>query len=291
MTRGGNGRATLLVLAGLAGQEIGAAIAILLFPQAGPLGMVTLRLVFSALVLLIIARPRLRCRTKRQWRAIVLFGLALAGMNGMFYMALQTLPLGVAVTIEVLGPLTLSIIAAKRAIAWLWAGIAVLGVVALGGGGWDRLDPVGVLWALGAAVGWACYILTSARVGKEVAGLDGLALAMTFGALLALPLGIIFAGPVLLRPDILALGLAVALLSSTIPYALELIALRTLPASAFAILMSLGPATASAAGFLILAQGLTWLELAGIALVIVASIGAVRTAPTKPDEPLAEPVV
>lgn len=271
----------------MAGQEIGASLAVLMFDDAGPLGMVTMRLVFSALVLLLIARPSLR-RSRAQWRAICLFGVALAGMNGMFYMALQTLPLGVTVTIEVLGPLTLSIIAAKRASAWLWAGIAFLGVLALGGGGWERLDLGGVLWALGAAVGWACYILASAKVGRDVAGLDGLALAMTVGALLVLPLGIIFAGPALMRPDILAIGLAVALLSSTIPYALELVALRTLSASVFAILMALGPATASAAGWIVLGQSLSLLEMAGIALVIIASIGAVKTAPPKPEEPLAQ---
>ncbi|WP_314451950.1 EamA family transporter [uncultured Microbacterium sp.] len=299
--RGGQGSAAALVLVGLACQEVGASFAVMLFPQTGPLGIVMLRLVFSALLLLLIARPSLRGHTGYAWRSVVGFGVVLASMNGLFYLALARLPLGVTVTIEVLGPLTLSILTATGIARWLWAGLAVAGVVALGAGGWDRLDLLGVVFALGAAVSWALYILASARVGREFPRLDGLALAMTVGAVIALPLGIWQAGPALLRVDLLALGAAVALLSSTIPYALELVALRRLPASAFAILMSLGPATASIAGFLLLGQHLSWLEIAGIVLVIAASIGAVlaatrRTAAARhpgPDtgEPLSEPVV
>lgn len=270
--------AVALVVAGLACQEVGAAIAFLLFPQAGPLGMVCLRLVFSALVLWLIARPRLRGLRRADWTAAIWFGVVLAVMNGLFYLALERLALGVTVTIEVLGPLVLSIVASRRASAWLWAGIAFAGVVALGGGGWDRLDPLGVLFAVGAAGSWAFYILASARVGARFPRLDGLAIAMAAGAAVSLPFGIWDAGAALLRVDVLALGAAVALLSSTIPYALELVALRRLPASAFSVLMSLAPATAALAGFVLLGQHLAWLEVAGIALVIVASIGAVRAA-------------
>lgn len=276
--RGISGSAVTLVVAGLVCQEVGASIAVLLFDDVGPLGMVMLRLAFSAIVLLLIARPRLTGHSRSDWGSVVIFGLVLAGMNGLFYLALDRLPLGVTVTIEVLGPLTLSIIASRRASAWLWAGLALVGVVALGGGGWDRLDPVGVLFALGAAATWALYILSSARVGAAFPRLDGLALAMTIGALVSLPFGIADAGSALLRPEILGLGAAVAVLSSTLPYAFELIALRRLAASAFAILMSLAPATAAIAGFILLGQHLAWLEVVGIALVIAASIGAVRAA-------------
>ncbi|MCT2084799.1 EamA family transporter [Microbacterium enclense] len=276
------GPAAALVLVGLACQEVGASFAVMLFPETGPLGIVMLRLVFSALLLLVIARPRLRGHTAGAWRSVVWFGVVLASMNGLFYLALERLPLGVTVTIEVLGPLTLSILTASGLARWLWAGLALAGVVALGAGGWDRLDALGVLFALAAAVSWALYILASARVGREFPRLDGLALAMTVGAVIALPFGITQAGGVLLRPEILALGAAVALLSSTVPYALELIALRRLPASAFAIMMSLGPATASLAGFLLLGQHLSWLEIAGIALVIGASIGAVTAVSRRP---------
>lgn len=276
----------LLVVVGLACQEVGASIAVILFPAVGPLGMVMLRLVFSAIVLLAIARPRLRGHARGGWRAVAGFGAVLAVMNGLFYLALQRLPLGVTVTIEVLGPLVLSIVASRRASAWVWAAVAFAGVVALGGGGWDRLDVVGVLFALGAAASWAFYILASARVGREFPRLDGLALAMTAGALVSLPFGILDAGAALLRPELLGLGAAVAVLSSTIPYALELIALRRLPASAFAILMSLAPATAALAGFVLLGQRLAWLEILGIALVIAASIGAVRAGARGTVEPV-----
>jgi len=286
--RAGRGTAAALVLVGLACQEVGASFAVLLFPQTGPLGIVMLRLVFSALLLLAIARPRLRGHSAGAWRSVVWFGVVLASMNGLFYLALNRLPLGVTVTIEVLGPLTLSILTATGIARWLWAGLALAGVVALGAGGWERLDALGVVFALGAAASWAMYILASARVGREFPRLDGLALAMSVGAVIALPFGVAQAQGALLRPDVLALGAAVAVLSSTIPYALELIALRRLPASAFAIMMSLGPATASLAGFLLLGQHLSWLEIAGIGLVIAASIGAVTAAGRRP---ASEPIV
>jgi len=278
-----------LVVVGLCCQEVGASLAVVLFPQVGPLGMVMLRLVFSALILGLIARPSWRGRTRAAWVGVIQLGLALAVMNGFFYLALERLPLGVTVTIEVLGPLTLSIIASRRASAWIWAGLALVGVLALGGGGFDRLDLLGVVFALGAAVTWALYILASAKVGAAFPKLDGLAFAMAVGAVVSLPFGIADAGSALLRLDLVALGAAVALLSSTIPYALELIALRRLPAAAFAILMALAPATAALAGFLLLGQHLTALELVGIALVIVASVGAVRSA-GRGVEDVAEPI-
>ncbi|WP_159501976.1 DMT family transporter [Microbacterium sp. 18062] len=290
MTRGAaSAPAVAFVLIGLACQEVGASVAVLLFPAVGPLGMVMLRLVFAALVLMLIARPTLRGHSRAAWGAVVRFGAVLALMNGLFYLALTRLPLGVTVTIEVLGPLVLSIVTARRASSWAWALLAFVGVVALGGGGWDRLDLLGVLFALGAAASWAFYILASARVGREFPRLDGLALAMVVGALISLPFGIVDAGAALLRLDLLALGAAVAMLSSTIPYALELVALRRLAASVFAILMSLGPATASTAGFLLLGQHLNALEIAGIALVIVASIGAVRAGARREADPGAPP--
>jgi inner membrane transporter RhtA len=268
--------ATGLVVVGEVCMDAGAAIAVLVFPDVGPLGMVMLRLVFSALVLLVLTRPRLRGHQRSDWFSVLGYGTVLATMNGLFYLAIDRLPLGVTVTIEVLGPLVLSIVASRRASAWLWAVTALAGVVCLGGGGWDHLDPLGVVFALGAATSWAFYILSAARVGRRFPKLDGLALAMTAGALLSLPFGIIAAGASLLLPEVLGLGAAVALLSSTIPYALELIALRRIPASSFAILMSMSPATAALAGLVLLGQRITVLEGAGIGLVIVAGIGAVR---------------
>ncbi|UJP09689.1 EamA family transporter [Microbacterium sp. KUDC0406] len=288
--RGGRGFAVGLVGIGLICQEVGASIAVLLFPQVGPLGMVMLRLVFSALILLLVARPRLRGHPASAWRSALLLGGALAIMNGLFYLALRVLPLGITVTIEVLGPLALSVVTAKARSAWTWAALALAGVLALGGGGWDRLTVTGVLFALGAAASWAGYILASARVGREFERFDGLALAMAFGALLSLPFGIADAGDALLRPELIALGAAVAVLSSTIPYAFELVALRRLAPAVFGVLMSLGPAIACTAGFVLLGQRLSPLEIGGVALVIAASAGAVWAGRGRPPIPLDEPV-
>ncbi|WP_395245359.1 DMT family transporter [Agromyces sp. MMS24-K17] len=276
---GGPAGATALVVIGLACQEVGASIAVLLFPTAGPIGMVTLRLGFSALILVLLARPRLRGRTPGAWLTVTWFGLALALMNALFYLAIERIPLGAAVTIEVLGPLALSVVASRRWTAWLWAGLAAVGVVLLGQGSFGHLDPVGVALAAGAGATWAAYILLSARTGRSFPGLDGLAFAMAIGAVAILPFGIATTGAVLVRPDVLALGAAVALLSSTIPYALELLALRRLPAATFAVLMSLAPAMAALAGLVLLGQGFTWVGAVAVGLVVAASIGAVRTAP------------
>ncbi|RLQ82628.1 EamA family transporter [Mycetocola zhadangensis] len=267
-----------LVLVGLLCQEFGASFAVLLFPTVGPLGMVALRLAFSAILLMAIARPRLRGYSRGDWLTLCGFAIALAGMNALFYEALARLPLGPTVTIEVLGPLILSVVVSRRASSWLWALLAFVGVVLLGWGGVDTLDPVGVLFAAGAGAGWVAYILLSARTGARFPKLDGLAIAMTIGAAITLPFGIADAGAALFSPGILALGAAVAVLSSAIPYALELFALRRLPASAFSILMSLAPAMAAIVGAIVLHQQLTLLGWVAIALVVVASAGAVHSA-------------
>jgi len=259
-------------------QDIGASIAVLVFPTVGPAGMVTLRLVFSALILLAIARPNLRGISRRGWALVTIFGLSLGTMNLLFYQAISRLDLGTTVTIEVLGPLVLSVIVARRASAWLWAALALAGVALLGYGSFGDLDPVGVAFALAAGATWAGYILAARRTGQVFQGLDGLAIAMAIGAVLSLPFGIAQAGVQLVQPPILALGLAVAILSSTIPYALELVALRRISASAFSVLMSCSPAIATAAGFLVLGQTVGWIQAVGIVLVIIASIGAVRSA-------------
>ncbi|WP_079060136.1 EamA family transporter [Streptomyces bungoensis] len=266
-----------LVLAGGVSVQFGAGLAVTLMPRAGALGVVTLRLLAAAVVLLLACRPRLRGHSRGDWATVVVFGITLGGMNGFFYEAVARIPLGAAVTLEVLGPLTLSVLGSRRAINALWAGLALAGVFLLGGGGFSGIDPVGVGFALGAGAMWAAYIVFSARTGRRFPQADGLALAMAVGALLILPLGIADAGSRLLNPTTVALGSAVALLSSVLPYTLELIALRRLPSSTFAILMSLEPALAATAGFLILGQSLSAAQAAAIALVIAASIGAVRT--------------
>jgi inner membrane transporter RhtA len=268
-----------LVLAGAVSVQFGAAVAVTLMPRAGALGVVTLRLAVAALVMLAVCRPRLRGHSRADWGTVCGFGLALAAMNTLFYQAVDRIPLGPAVTLEVLGPLALSVIASRRAVNLLWAGLALCGVFLLSGGGFDdRLDPLGAAFALATGAMWAAYIVFSARTGRRFPQADGLALAMAVAALLILPLGLAESGTTLLDPTILGPGAAVALLSSVLPYTLELLALRRLAPSTFAILMSLEPAIAALAGLLLLGQFLTPLEGLAILLVIAASIGAVRTA-------------
>nr|WP_086832492.1 EamA family transporter [Streptomyces sp. NRRL B-24572] len=274
-----------LVVAGGLSVQFGSAVAVLLMPRAGALGVVTLRLVLAAAILLIVCRPKVRGYGRADWGTIVAFGTAMAGMNNLFYLSANRIPLGAAVTLEVLGPLILSVVASRRLVNLLWAGLALGGVVLLGGGGFERLDPLGAGFALAAGAMWAAYIVFSARTGRRFPQADGLALAMAFGAVISLPLGIAEAGDRLLVPSTIGLGLGVALMSSVLPYTLELLALRRLPAPTFAILMSLEPAIAATAGFLVLHQALSATDALAIALVIGASMGAVRTQARRRDAP------
>ncbi|MFE4371488.1 DMT family transporter [Streptomyces sp. NPDC056835] len=266
-----------LVVAGGLSVQFGAAVAVLLMPRTGALGVVSLRLALAAIVLLAVCRPALRGHSRADWGTVIAFGAAMAAMNCLFYQAADRIPLGAAVTLEVIGPLALSVIVSRRLVNLLWAGLALGGVLLLSGGGFDRLDPVGAAYALGAGAMWATYIVFSARTGRRFPQADGLALAMGVGAVLALPLGIVESGSKLLVPSTLGLGLLVALMSSVLPYTLELLALRRLPAPTFAVLMSLEPAIAATAGFLVLHQALSATDALAIALVIAASMGAVRT--------------
>ncbi|WBB63200.1 EamA family transporter [Streptomyces sp. WMMC500] len=268
-----------LVVSGSLSTQFGAAVAALLFPRAGALGVVTLRLALSAVVLMLVFRPRLRGHTRGDWAVLCGFGFALGAMNTVFYQAIERIPLGPAVTLEVLGPLALSVLTNRRAASLLWAALALGGVVLLSGGGFGGLDPVGVACALGAGSMWAAYIVLSARAGARFPRADGLAIAMSVAAVISVPIGVASAGSKLVEPVTLGLGLAVAVLSSGLPYALDQFALRRLPAATFALMMSLAPALAALAGFLVLDQGLTVVQCAAIGMVIAASIGAVRTPP------------
>ncbi|AZI59180.1 EamA family transporter [Nakamurella antarctica] len=273
--------AVAMVLGSATSTHLGAAIAVLLFARAGAGGVVTLRLAGAALIMMLICRPQVRGYRRSDWAVVIGFGVALAGMNTLFYQAIDRIPLGAAVTIEVLGPLTLSVIASRRAIAWLWAALALGGVILLGGAGFDGLNLTGVAFALGAAAAWAAYIVLSGSTGQRFPKADGLALALVVAAVLTLPLGITSSGSAMFAPAVLGLGLAVAVLSSSLPYTIELLALRALPASTFAILVSLGPGIAATAGYFILDQPMNLIDGAAIALVIAASIGAVLTTPAK----------
>jgi inner membrane transporter RhtA len=259
--------------------QFGAAFANKLFAQAGPGGVVLLRLALSAALLVGIARPSLRGRTRADLRAAVVFGLVLAGMNWSFYEALDRLPLGVAVTIEFTGPLTVAVVGSRRALDILWVALAAAGVVLLAlRGGHHGVHAAGVVLALVAAACWAAYILLSQRVGRAFAQLDGLAVALAVGTLLVIPAGAIEGGTAIFRPAVLAGGLAVALLSSLIPYSLEIMALRDLSAAAFGLLMSLEPAVAALAGVIVLGQSLTVVIAVALVLVVTASVGTTLTA-------------
>ncbi|WP_413543283.1 EamA family transporter [Citricoccus nitrophenolicus] len=275
----GRSGATVLVVAAVLCQQLGAAVAVLVFPVVGPLGMVALRMGFSAVVLLAMARPRIRNLGPAAWRTAIGLGLVLAAMNSLFFGAIARLPLGTAVTIEVLGPLVLSVVASRRASALLWAVLAFAGVALLGQGGIGTVDATGVGFALGAATCWAAYILLNARAGAAFPGFQGLALAMAIGTVASLPGAVLTTGTALADPTVLAIGLGVALLSTAIPYSLELIALRRIPAATFSVLTCTAPAIAALIGFAVLGQPLGWIEAAAIALVVAASIGAIRTGP------------
>lgn len=275
----------LLLLGSIASVQFGAAFADKLFAQAGPAGVVLLRLALSAAILLAVTRPSLRGRSRRDLAHAVAFGLVLGGMNWSFYEALNRLPLGPAVTIEFVGPLAVAVAGSRRALDAVWVVLAGGGVTLLAVRGDHRhIAATGVLLALLAAACWAAYILLSKRVGSAFAQLDGLAIALGVGTLLVLPAGIAEGGSALLRPEVLAGGLVVALLSSLIPYSLEIVALRRLSASAFGLLMSLEPAFAALAGVLVLGEPLSRVLLLALLMVAAASVGTSITAPRRPSD-------
>jgi inner membrane transporter RhtA len=274
--RGGTPLAVGLVVTAVASLQFGAGFAATLFDDLGPAGAAFLRLAIAAVVLLAIWRPRVRGRPASELRLAVLFGLTLGAMNVAIYSSFDRIPLGIAVTIEFVGPLGVAVAGSRRALDGLWVVLAAAGIVMLadGGGTGGGLDALGVVFALAAGVAWAAYIVLSQRTGQVWPGASGLAVAMVVGALLAAPLGIAQAGANLFDPGLLAAAAAVALASSVIPYSLELEALRRLPARVFGILMSLEPAVAALAGLVVLGQALALRDWLAIVLVIVASAGA-----------------
>jgi inner membrane transporter RhtA len=264
------------VLAGILSVQVGAALAKQLFGVVGSAGTVAVRLFFAALVLLVVWRPSLRMG-RRAWAVVVAYGVVLGVMNLCFYLALARVPLGVVVTIEFLGPLAVAIGGSRRLLDGLWALLAAAGVVLLAEGRGD-VQLVGILLAVAAAVCWGCYILLSAALGRHTTDGRGLALGMTIAAIVAAPVGIVDGGTALLEPWVLLVGLGVALLSSVIPYSLELEALRRIPPKVFGILMSLEPAVAAIVGLLVLGEVLGATQWLAVFLVVAASVGSTRTA-------------
>jgi inner membrane transporter RhtA len=278
--------AVWLVLTGILSVQFGAAIAKDLFRTVPPTAMVWMRLATSAVIFLLIARPRLRGRRGSDWAVALGFGVSLVTMNWAIYQSFARIPLGMAVTIEFLGPLTVALLGSRRARDLLWVLLAGLGVAVLGFSP-AALNTAGVLFALLAGASWAAYILLSAQTGRRWPGLDGLAVASVVGAVVLASPAVLEAGGSLLEPRVLLLGLAVGLLSSVVPYSLELVALRRIPPRLFGILMSLEPAAAAFAAIVLLREFLSGWQWGAMACIVVASIGATRSSPPPRDEPLA----
>jgi inner membrane transporter RhtA len=272
----------VLVIAAVASVQFGAAFAKSLFDEIGPAGTVFLRVLTAAVLLTLLAPPRLRGYGRRGLLLVVLFGLSLAAMNGTFYASLDRIPLGVAVTFEFVGPLSVAVFGSRRPLDLLWVALAAAGILLLSNFGMTDLDALGVALALLAGAFWAAYILLAAAVGRHSEGGEGLSLAMLVALVPLAPIGIADGGGNLLVPWVLAAGLAVGLLSSAIPYTLELEALRRMPAGVFGVLMSLEPAMAATAGFIALGEDLSAQEVVAIALVVAASAGAARGANLAP---------
>lgn len=265
-----------LVLGGIVSTQLGASLAKHLFTELPPSAVVTVRLITAAGILAIFAWPKRRKYTRADIVVVALFGLSLALMNFSFYQAIARIPLGVAVTIEFLGPLAVAVVGSRRLLDVVWVVLAGGGVALLASGD-AEIDLVGVLWALLAAACWASYIGFSAATGRRIAGTSGLTLAMCLGAVLVAPVGIVEGGADLLRVDILLFGAGAGLLSSAVPYALELEALRRMPARVFGILLSLEPAVAALVGLIVLREVLSGVQWLAIACVVIASVGASRS--------------
>ncbi|TPG06004.1 EamA family transporter [Rhodanobacter glycinis] len=264
-----------MLLISMVSYQCGASLAKHLFPQVGALGATAYRLGFSALILLLWRRPWRRSSTgQRDWRALWGYGLSMGAMNMVFYMSLRTIPLGIAVALEFTGPLALALFGSRRLLDFVWIALVVAGLALLLPlrGQVQSLDPVGVMYALAAGVGWALYIVLGKKAGAAYRA-DAVTLGTSIGALLAIPFGVAHAGSALLLPALLPYALGVAVLSSALPYSLEMVALTRLPARTFSTLLSLEPAIAAMAGVALLGERLSLLQWLAIVTIIVAAAG------------------
>jgi inner membrane transporter RhtA len=272
----------VLILAML-GFQTGAALAKTLIPVVGASGAVALRLVYATLMLWIVWRPwRMRLDAKAA-RTIVIYGIALGCMNLLFYCALQRIPLGIAVALEFTGPLAVAVAAAIRPLDFVWVALAVIGVLMVLplGGASHALDWLGILYALAAGGCWALYIVYGRRAGLQSGG-QTTAMGMLIGAVVIAPIGVAHAGAALLKPEILPIALAVAFLSSALPYSLEMYAMTRLPSRIFGVLMSIDPALAAASGLVLLGERLSWLQWTAIGCIVLASAGSATTHQAEP---------
>lgn len=270
--------ATVLVLIGMVSVQVGASFAKSIFPVAGPTGTVALRLAFSTPILWLILQPWRQWPSRRAWRPLLVYGAVLGLMNLCFYEALHRIPLGIAVAIEFTGPMAVALLASRRVVDFLWIALAMAGLAALlpvaGGRG---IDPVGCVFALAAAACWALYIWFGKRAG-EAYGARAVAVGSLVAAVLIAPFGFSQAGPGVLDPHILLVGLGVAVLSSAAPYTLDMIALTRMPTKTFSTLMSLEPVCGALAGLVVLNERLELREWMAVFAVMAASAGAALTA-------------
>ena len=275
--------AALLTLGSIVSVQCGSALATTLFDSVGSSGAVFLRALFGALALLALTRGAPLLMREWRHRDVVMLGVSVAAVNLLFYAALTRLPLGITVTLEFIGPLGVAVFGSRRPRDLLWVALAAAGIVLLSDGtGEGGVDLLGVALALGAGLFWAAYIVQSARVGRLGPGMGGATMAALISTVLVAPFGLAQGGGELLTPSVLAVGAAVGILSTAVPYAAEIEALRHLPQAVFGVLMSLEPAVAAAIGFLALSQGLGPIEVVAIGLVVLASAGALRSAATSP---------
>lgn len=262
------------LLVSMVSYQCGASLAEHLFPQVGAQGATAYRLGLSALILLLWRRPWRRSGRQRNWRVLWGYGLAMGAMNLVFYMSLRTVPLGIAVALEFTGPLALALAGSRRPLDFVWIALVMAGLMLLLPlrAQAQALDPAGVMYALAAGVGWALYIVLGKQAGAAY-GADAVTLGTSVGAVLTIPFGVAHAGSALLSPALLPYALGVAMLSSALPYSLEMIALTRLPARSFSTLLSLEPAIAAVAGAALLGQRLSLLQWLAIVAIIVAATG------------------
>jgi len=266
------------VLLAIISVQCGAAIAKTLFPAIGAAGTASIRIGVSALILLLAYRPNLKEITLAQWKIVAPYGLSLGAMNLIFYLAIERIPIGLAVTLEFIGPLLVAIIGSRRLIDYCWVLLAAAGIVLIAPWSNDKIDPLGVLFALVAGGLWAAYIVLGGKISKIMKDGDAVTTGMLFAAILILPFGFYENGLANLTPKLFGMGIALALLSSAIPFTLEMKALGQLPPRTFSILMSLEPAVASICAFIFLQEKLNFYEIAAVVCVIAASAGSTLTA-------------
>lgn len=266
------------VLLAIISVQCGAAIAKTLFPTIGSAGTASMRIGISAIILFLAYRPNLKNITPQQWKLVIPYGLSLGAMNLIYYIAIERIPIGLAVTLEFVGPLLLAIAGSKRLVDYCWVLLAAIGILLIAPWKNDGLDPVGIICALLAGAFWSAYIVLGGKVSKIMNDGDAVTTGMLFAALLVLPFGFLESGLDNLTPKLFGMGVALALLSSAIPFTLEMNALGKLPPRTFSILMSLEPAAASICAFIFLKESLNFYEILAVICVIIASAGSTLTA-------------